>query len=212
MNTKTEKEIMKGAEKRGNGKKRASTSGEDDIDIKGNVRTAQDRRAGQDKGKSLDSRRSQAQGRENDKKENRSPNSGSAAVSERSHNKPTVFSSSSQNAATPARGQDGMPLNTSATIPSLWRAFEESKFQAAQQTGQTQHSPPTLPSQAASFSPPSGAGGNVGSRQERGRGSSEHYSRSLQPAPYTNKSQGHAGRLNVDVSKMDAKGHFRKLF
>ena len=34
MNTKTENEIMKGAEKEENGKKRASTSGEEDFDMK----------------------------------------------------------------------------------------------------------------------------------------------------------------------------------
>ena len=114
-------------------------------------------------------------------KKNMSPNSSSAALSDHGHKNPNVLPPSSQNVSADGRGhhfQDGMHSTTSVTEPSLRQTWDESKkFQAAQQTGQPQHTPPTLPSQAASFSPPSDAGGNVGAQARM-----SWYFRELHPA------------------------------
>ena len=188
MNTKTENAIKEGAEEPKNGKKLAPTS-----DKKSNGKTKHDPHAGQDqeKGKSRDSG-SQAQRRETGKKENQSPNPKNFSPPPPNPNNfsplppnPNNFFFS-QNVA--SQGTDHsirgyMPPTTSATAPSLGKTWDNSlKFQTEQQTGQPAYKPPTQPLQPASSSPSFGASGNAGARQERGRGSSKHYSRSNKPS------------------------------
>ena len=178
MNTKTENAIKEGAEEPKNGKKPAPTS-----DKKSNGKTKQDPHASQDqdKGKSRDSG-SQAQRREIDKKENQSPNPNNFSPPLANPN--NFFPP--QNVASQGTGHSirgYMPPTTSATAPSLGITWDNSlKFQTAQQTGQPPYTRPTQPLQPTSFSPPFGASGNAGATQERGHGSSEHYSRSTKPS------------------------------
>ena len=168
INTKTENEITKGAEKLKNGKKRASNSSEEDFAMKGNGKTKQDRRADQDrhKGRSRDSSRSEAQRRESARKENQSPN-------------PNNFPPSSQNFASQGTGhsiQDYMPATTSAPTSSLHQTWDNSLKSQPNTTS-------TMPSQPASTPLPLGTRGIAGARQERGPSTSGYYSPEQQKKP-----------------------------
>ena len=228
MNLKTENEIIKGAEKVDN-KRPVSTSSDENFDRaehksdKGhNGKSTQDPRTRQqqDSRKTPGSKERQTQWGNDSNIENRSPNSGSPAPSGRGYESPTVFSPSSQNAA--ARSSDHsireyMPSTTSAPTASLAKTWDDSlKFQTAQQKGQELPRTATLVSQATPYAPSSSADRNAGATQKRGGGTGGDFPRltkspTFQPSQRSkppSQAPGEDGRLNVDISTLNAKGNF----
>ena len=204
MKSRTEDEIKKGAEQvQSGGVKKPTPNKNVDIprhqsDNKGNGKTAQDPRASQkqERGKSRDSQGSQTHMRNDDNRENRSPNLRSAAPSGLESENPTGFHLPSQHPTAP----------TSAPKNLLWQNWEDSKqHQPAQQRSEQQSQDPTPLSQAAPRASSFDATGNVGATHVGGRGTP--YPSTSQASQQRNQAQAQNGRL-TNVSSLSAAGYF----
>lgn len=146
--------------------------------------------------------------RNDDNRENRSPNSRSAPPSGLESENPTGFRPPFQNAAT--HGMDHtlglMPSPTSAPKPSLWQNWEDSQqHQAAQQRAQHPPQAPTLLSEATSPASSIHATGNIGATRVGARGTP--HPPTSQTSQQSNLTQAQDGRF-INVGRVPGKGYF----